>query len=65
MDTGSVSPPAGTSEMTLKAVKCFNCKKKGHIAEMCLEPRRKDATRLIKTNEESEVNHREAHGYVQ
>ena len=45
VDSGSVNSPAGTSkEMTLKAVKCFNCKKKGYIAKMCPEPRRKDAT---------------------
>ena len=61
VDTGSVNSPAGTSEeMTLKAVKCFNCKKKGHIAKMCLEPRRKDATRLVNTSEKSEGNHSES-----
>ena len=52
---GSTKPPNDSNfEMSLKAVKCFNCKKKGHLARLCPEPRRKDATRRINASETQE-----------
>ena len=54
-DMGSTKPPNDSNvEMSLKAVKCFNCKKKGHLARSCPEPRRKDATRRINASETQE-----------
>ena len=54
-DMGSTKPPNDSNvEMSLKAVKCFNCKKKGHLARSCPEPRRKDATRRINASETRE-----------
>ena len=59
-DIGSLNPSTGTSdEMSLKSIKCFNCKKKGHFAKMCPEPKKKDTDRRINTSRESGGNHTE------
>ena len=53
--TGSAKSPTGTSgELALKAVKCFNCKQRGHLARLCPEPKRKDSTRQINATEAPE-----------
>ena len=60
-DTGSLNPSTGTSdEMSLKSIKCFNCKRKSHFAKMCPESKKKDIARKIKTSEESGGNHNES-----
>ena len=51
-DTGGAKSSSGTNgEMSLK---CFNCKKKGHFARLCPEPKRQDATRRINASETPE-----------
>ena len=55
LDTGGAKSSSGTNgEMSLKAVKCFNCKKKGHFARLCPEPKRQGATRRINASETQE-----------
>ena len=45
-DTRSSNPSTGTSdEISLKSLKCFNCKWKGHFAKMCPESKKNDTAR--------------------
>lgn len=49
--------PQQGAEMSMKAVKCYNCHKKGHLAKDCTEPRTKrtQPTRRIATESSDNV----------
>lgn len=62
-DPGSAKCSSGTNgEMSLKAVKCFNYKKKGHLANP--EPRRKNATKQMMPVKYKKNRMTQIHGFI-
>jgi len=42
------------SEMSLKGVRCFNCKQTGHLAKSCPEPKKKAVAKQIDADDVQE-----------